>query len=101
MIATAGFYKASGSKILKDAEMIPRLVRHFMVCRLAWRPIASEAIDVWTPGLLIPSARSVSGAAGCQWRRLLTTGIRPRNDTVFDRKEVFHETINSGADLPK
>jgi hypothetical protein len=67
-LETAGFYKASGLKVLKDAEGDPRLVRRSMLNRLTWKLTAAVGIGVWTHGRMTSSARPVSGAVECRWR---------------------------------
>lgn len=67
-LETAGFYKASGLKVLKDVGDDFLLIPRFKECLQTLKLIAAVAIGVWTPGLMTPSARLVSGAAGCRWK---------------------------------
>ena len=67
-LEAAGFYKASGLKILKDAEGDPRMVHRSMGNRPTWIFTAAVDICVWTPEPMTPSALTAFGAAGCRWK---------------------------------
>ena len=65
----AGFCKASGLKILKDAEGDLPAVRPFHgEPPLTRKSIAAAGIAVWTLEPTTLNARPVSGPAGCRWR---------------------------------
>jgi len=67
-LETAGFYKASGLKILKDAESEPSTGPPFLGIPPELETYRSRGIVAWMPGPMTPSARLASGVAGCLWR---------------------------------
>jgi hypothetical protein len=67
-LETAGYYKASGLKILKDPGDNPAAGPPFQGVPPDLETYRSRGIGVWIPELMTRNARPASGVAGCRWR---------------------------------